>query len=313
MTYVLLILGFVLIIVASDVLVDASSSVAIKLKIPTSLIASTIVAFGTCAPELAISFNSMVAGNGDLALANVIGSCIINIVLIIGVASIFNPIRIKKNVIRKDLPILLITTSIFAIIFITSLFKSSPYLSRIDGLLLLGTFSFFGYHIYKLATRKFRIEKKTTLVYNYRIAIVLIILALIAIGYSSDLIVSNAVLIASTLGISEKIITMFVIVIGTSLPELVMTVTSAKKKEFDFAVGNIIGTNIFNICIVLGLPMFVSGGIPIHNFNIIDILVVLIAVLVLYFFSKSDKKLTRIEGIFMLSIFILYYGYLLLG
>jgi len=312
MDYLLLLIGFVIIIVSSGILVDAASSVAIKLRVPKILIALTIVAFGTCMPELAISFNSIMGGNGDVALANVIGSCIINIVLVIGVAAIARPIRVKTETIKKQLPLLLVVTTVFSQILLFSFVKSDQVFHRIGGIMLVGLFGIFCYYIYKIFKKTKSDNKNDEPKYSFGLAIFLVILTLFLIAVSSNLVVEKAVIVASLIGVSEKVITMFVIVIGTSLPELVMTVTSAKRREFDFALGNIIGTNIFNICIVLGLPVSIFGSIQIMDFSMIDVIAVMLSVLMLYFFSKSDKKLTKIEGILMLAIFIMYYTYIIL-
>lgn len=313
MEYLLLIVGFVLIIVSSEILVDSASSIAISFNVPKSLIALTIVAFGTCAPELAISFNSIMSNKGDVALANVIGSCIINIVLVIGIAAIFRPIRIKSITIKKELPILIITTVVFSILLINGMLKSEPRLDRVDGIALLVTFILFCMYILDVVKNKSKKINEDTPKYNFIVAFFLLFGSLALIMLSSEIIVNNAIQIANNLKISEKIITMFAIVIGTSLPELVMTATSARKGEFSFALGNIIGTNIFNICIVLGVPVLLFDGISILSFNAIDTLVVLIATLMLFIFSKSGKLLTRIEGVIMIAIFVAYYTYLIVG
>ena len=312
MEYLLLIIGFVLIIKASDVLVDASTSIAIKFKVPKMLIALTIVAFGTCAPELAISFTSISTNNGSIALANVIGSCIINILFIIGLASVMNPIKVKVNVIKKELPLLLMITSVFALIVANGILN--PYrhhkIYGFDGVLLILLFFVFIIYIVKIIKKDKKTNFKETPKYNLAFAIIYLILSILVITYSAEILVDNAVIIAEKIGISQKIITMVVIVIGTSLPELFLTISSAKKKEHEIAIGNIIGTNIFNICIVFGLPSLIYNGFSIIDFNVIDVVFVFIASLTLYIFSKSEKKLTKKEGFIMLFLFILYYTYL---
>ena len=162
MEYILLIIGFILIIKASDVLVDSASSIAIKCKIPKTLIALTVVAFGTCAPELAISFQSISGNSGSMALANVVGSCIINILLIIGVAAFINPIRVKNATIKKELPILLIITTGFVMLVMGSMFWPfrNNILSRVDGLLLLLLFSIFVYYIVNIVKKRKQKRKK---------------------------------------------------------------------------------------------------------------------------------------------------------
>lgn len=307
----LLILGFIIIIKASDVLVDSASSLAASFRLPTMLIALTIVAFGTCAPELAISFQSVFSDNGQMAVANVVGSCIVNVLLIIGIAAFVNPISIKHQTIKKELPILVFITVGFVVLVLDSLFfdVKSNILSRADGIVLLLLFGLFVYYIFSIIRKKNDDDGETRVKYGKVKAIIYLILSILFVIVSSDLIVDNAILIANQLGISQKIITLIVIVIGTSLPELVMTITAAKKGEFDIAIGNIIGTNIFNICVVLGLPIVVYGHLEIVNFNFIDMLFVFLSSFFLFLFARSEKKISKKEGLFMIVIFILYYLY----
>ena len=310
---VFLIAGLVALIMASDIFVDASSSLAIKLKVPKMLIALTIAAFGTCAPELAISFNSIASSNADMTIANVVGSCIVNILLIVGVAAIVKPIKVKEKTIKKELPILVFITLAFFVLLSDSLFSKNKLngLSRVDALMLILWFGFFIYYIISIV-RQNKKDYDDTAKYSLKESIIYTIITLIVIIFASDVVVDNAVIVAEKLGISQKIITMTAIVIGTSLPELTMTVGSAKKGEFDMAIGNIIGTNIFNICIVLGLPTLIFGGYTSGAFNLIDTGVVLLAAIMFYLFGRSDKELTRREGILMVIVFLVYYSYMFL-
>lgn len=309
---VLLLIGFILIIKASDVLIDCASSIALLCKVPKMLIALTIVSFGTCAPEVAISFNSVAANNGSMALANVIGSCIVNILLIIGIAAIVNPIKVKNSTVKKELPILFLITSIFFVLLMDRLFNPNTptSFSRFDGAVLILSFGIFVYYLIRLLKNKKQdqggVEKK----YNLPVALILFVISTIVIIYSSDLIVDNALSLAERIYVSPKIITMIAVVVGTSLPELVMTVTSAKRGEFDMAIGNIIGTNIFNICIVLGLPILIYGDLELVDFSFIDIFVVLLSSFLLYLFASSEKEISKKEGIIMLVVFCCYYIYL---
>ena len=309
---VLLLIGFILIVKASDVLIDCASSIALLCKVPKMLIALTIVSFGTCAPEVAISFNSVAANNGSMALANVIGSCIVNILLIIGIAAIVNPIKVKNSTVKKELPILFLITSIFFVLLMDRLFNPNTptSFSRFDGAVLILSFGIFVYYLIRLLKNKKQdqggVEKK----YNLPVALILFVISTIVIIYSSDLIVDNALSLAERIHVSPKIITMIAVVVGTSLPELVMTVTSAKRGEFDMAIGNIIGTNIFNICIVLGLPILIYGDLELVDFSFIDIFVVLLSSFLLYLFASSEKDISKKEGIIMLVVFCCYYIYL---
>ncbi len=311
---VLLVIGLIGLIKASDVFVDASSSLAIKLRVPKMLVALTIAAFGTCAPELAISFNSIAASNYDMTLANVVGSSIVNILLIVGIATLVKPITVHEQTVKKELPILVLITSVFFVLLNDRIFFNQPNgLSRIDAIILLDLFLVFVGYIIAIVHRhreKKKRGRRPKTKYTLWQSILYIIIALIVIIVASDIVVDSASALALDMGISQKVITMTAIVIGTSLPELTMTVGASRKGEFDMAVGNIIGTNIFNICIVLGLPTLIYGGFSSDAFNIIDTLVVLVAALSFFFFGRSNKKLTRIEGFMMVATFTVYYFYL---
>ena len=170
-------------------------------------------------------------------------------------------------------------------------------------------FVFYLYNIVKSHRNKNRQKP----MYSTWKASFLLIVSIIIICYSSNLIVDNAIIIAENFGISHKVITMVVIVIGTSLPELTMTIRSAKKHEFDIALGNIIGTNIFNICIVLGLPITIFGGVEILDFGIIDFVVLFASTIMLLIFAKTDKRLNKTEGVIMFLVFACYYAYILIA
>ncbi len=309
---VLLIIGIIALVIYSSIFVDAASSLSIRLKIPKMLIALTIASFGTCAPELAISFNSIRTGNVDMTIANVIGSSIVNILLIVGLAAIVKPIKVKDRTIKKELPLLVLITTTFFFIISDTLFKKHTVngISRQDAIILLCCFLIFMLYII-IVVRKNKNDEKDKPKFTLKKSVILIVLSLLAIVISSDIVVDNAVLLAEEIGISQKIIAMTVIVIGTSLPELTMTVESARKGEFDMAVGNIIGTNIFNICIVLGLPIALYGSVSSGSFNLVDTFIVLLSALIFYIFGRSDKELSRREGILMVIVFLIYYGYVI--
>ena len=311
---VLLLVGFVIIVKSSDVLVDAASSLALKLRVPKMLIALTIVSFGTCAPEVAISFRSVASGDGVMAFANVIGSSIVNVFLIIGLASFIRPIKVRHATVKKELPLLFIVTTVFSILMLDAVFNplTPNTFSRRDSLVLILLFCMFVLYLvgmlFKRSKKDEDIEKGK---YSSLISCVLLLITIILIIYSSDLIVNSAKNIASALNVSEKAITMTAIVIGTSLPEMIMTVTSARKGEFDMAIGNIIGTNIFNICIVLGLPILIFGNIVLEGFGFIDILAVFLSSFHLFVFARSEREVRKKEGTIMLIVFVLYYVYML--
>lgn len=299
----LLVIGLVLLIIASNKFVDAASSLADGFKVPKMIIALTIASFCTCLPELAISFNSILNTSYDITIANVLGSCIVNILLIIGVASIIKPIRIKSTTVSKELPLLVITTVAFVLLFLDKV------LSRLDAFILLLLFTVFCFYLLKLAKR-FKKLNESPPKYSKLKSIIITFITLGVILIASDLVVNSSVYLSNELNIPAKLISMVVIVIGTSLPELTITITSAKKGEFDMTVGNIIGTNIFNICIVLGLPTLLLGTISSQAFNYIDLIVLLVSSSLFFLLGKTEKKITRLEGILMVLTFIAYYSYL---
>ncbi len=312
----LLLVALVTLVKASDIFVDAASSLATRLRVPKMIIALTVAAFGTCAPELAISFKSMATSNYDMTLANVIGSCVVNILLVVGIASIVAPIKVKEQTVKKELPLLAVVTGAFFIALNDTLFgRPANGLSYYDAIIFIILFAVFLAYLFVTVhfdkNQKHRNSRRLHSKYTLSRSILYIIITLILIALASDLAVDNAVALAQELHISQKIIAMTIVVIGTSLPELVMTVSASRKGEHDLAIGNIIGTNIFNICIVLGLPTLIFGGFTSNAFNIIDTLVVLAAAILYFLCGRSNKKLTRIEGIMMVMIFAAYYTYVL--
>ena len=313
---IFVLIGFYLLIRGADYFVDAISSTATNLKVPKIIISLSIVAFGTSAPELFISFQGLLNGNNDVVLANVIGSTIVNTMLIIGIVAIIRPIKIKNETIKKQLPLHLLIILVFAILLLDNTFNGTiNTISRSDGIILFLIFIYFIYYIYSYYKKSHHL--KENLIHekpkwNLPVSIIISICGLIAISFGSNLAVDNCVAIARYLHISEKLITMVILVIGTSTPELVMAITSARKGEFDIIIGNIIGTNIFNIGFVLGLPIMILGGVSTSSFNFVDMSIMIIAGLILYTFSKDDRKLTRTEGIVMVCIFLSYYTYLFL-
>ena len=307
---VILLIGFVIIIKSSDVLVDAASSLALKLRVPKMLIALTIVSFGTCAPEVAISFRSVANGDGVMAFANVVGSSIVNVFLIIGLASFLRPIKVRHATVKKELPLLFIVTTAFSFLMLDAVFNpiTSNTFSRNDSFILILLFCMFILYLVGMLFKKNRKDEEQVISkYSAIMSCLLLVVTIILIVYSSEMIVDSA----SGLNISEKAITMTAIVIGTSLPEMIMTVTSARKGEFDMAIGNIIGTNIFNICIVLGLPILIFGDIVLKGFSFIDILAVFLSSFLLFIFARSEREVSKKEGTIMLIVFVLYYVYML--
>jgi len=312
---ILVIIGFMCLIKGADIFVDGISSTSTNLKIPKIIISLTIVAFGTSTPELFISFESILNGNNDMVIANVVGSTIVNTMLIIGIAALIKPMHIKNETIKRQLPLHLIMIGVFAIVLLDQiLLGGKNSITRNDALILLLIFIIFLIYILRFNKKRnlFKELFKEKPKWNLPVSIFYSILGLILIYLGSEITVNNCVNLAYELHVSEKIITMVVLVIGTSAPELVMAINSAKKGEFDIILGNIIGTNIFNIGFVLALPILVFGTVDTYNFNLIDMFVMTFAGIIIYIFAKDDKKIDKNEGIIMLTVFIVYYIYILL-
>jgi len=299
-----------MLIKCADFFVDGASSFAAIFKIPTIVIGLTIVAFGTSAPELAISFSSHISGNTDMLFGNVLGSNIANIFVILGLAVLIVPFKIENDVIRKQIPILLLVTAGAAVLFL-----SAPHngLSRSDGVILILFFSIFVYYLITILRNKNgKKDESKPAKYKLPMSILMMILGLGGIILGSNLVVSNLAAFAETIGISQKIISVTIISVGTSLPELVTTVMAAKKGENNMAIGNIVGSNIFNIAIVLGLPVLVLGDAFTEAFGIVDIVFLLAAVVLLWIFTASDRRLRRYEGAVLVLGYLVYIGYIFL-
>ena len=312
----LLVVGFVLLIKGADWLVDGASSVASNFKVSKLLIGLTIVAFGTGAPELAVSFSSLINGSTDILIGNVIGSNIVNVLLLIGIAAVIRPIKVRKDTVSKELPLLLlISTALIVLILDVNLSGAMMNtFSRADAIICLLFFAIFLYYIISLA-RKNKKEAKEVEKPKYKLgkSFLIVLLGLIGVVGGSELVVNSASTIATTIGISERIISLTVIAIGTSLPELVTTITAARKGESDLLVGNIVGSNIFNICIVLALPVVFAGNITPNNFQAIDLVMLIFSSILACLLARRDHKITRFDGVLMLIVFTAYYGFLIYG
>lgn len=312
----LLIVGFVLLIKGASWLVSGASSAASNFKVSKQLIGLTIVAFGTGAPEFAVSISSLISGNTDMLIGNVMGSNILNILLLVGVAAIINPIKINKNTISKELPLLLLISTglIFLFLDISLAGDTVNAISRSDALVCVLFFAIFLYYIIAM-TKKNRKDKKVIEKPQYKLgkSFLFVILGLAGVVIGSQLVVNSASTIAEAIGISDRIIALTVVAFGTSLPELVTTITAAKRGENELLIGNIIGSNIFNICIVLGLPIAIFGTVALESFEVIDVIMMIGSAALLWLVARKGSPISRREGAFMLVVFALYYGYIIYG
>ena len=309
---VLLIVGFVILIKGADIFVDGASGIATNFKVPKMLIGLTIVAFGTSAPEFAVSIKSLLSGSGDIVLGNVVGSNIFNILLILGVSAIIHTLTVKNNTVKKELPITLLISSLLVVLLSDNMFDKSltNMFSRGDGIVLLLFFLVFIYYLISMARNKTEDEIDENLMKLPK-ALGLTLAGIVCIVLGSNFVVDSASYIASSLGVSERMIGLTIIAMGTSLPELVTSVVATKKGEHDIAIGNVVGSNIFNMGVVIGLPVALFGTIPNVTYNIVDLVMMLASAALLFIFSYNDYKIKKNEGIIFIVLFVLYYSYVI--
>lgn len=312
---ILLVLGFIVLIKGADWFVDGASSIADNFNVPKIFIGLTIVAFGTSAPELAVSIKSIISNNHDIVLGNVIGSNILNILLILGLSALFKPLIVKNNTIKKEIPIMLLITFLFAVLLSDNFFNSHYVnaFTRSDGFVLLLFFLIFIYYLIAITVNRDTSIGEEIKKMSLSKAIIFTILGIGMIILGSHYVVDSSSNIAEVLGVSQRMISLTIVALGTSLPELVTSVTATKKGECDLAIGNIVGSCIFNIGIVMALPVAIFGGIEKINFNNLDIVVMLLSVVLLFIFSINDKKITKKEGILFLLFFVAYYSIVIIN
>ena len=299
----LLVVGFVLLMKGADVFVDGSSSLAGKLGIPQIVIGLTIVAFGTSAPEAAISITAGIKGSAELAVSNVVGSNILNVLLILGIASVITPLAVKKNTLFIEIPFVAVITIVLLV-----LGMNGYSLSRFDGVILTILFLIFmGYLVYISLKKKDEEEEEVKKLPTW-LMILYIIFGGAAIVGGSQLTVNSATAIAKYFGMSDRLIGLTIVALGTSLPELITSVTAACKHNADIAIGNIVGSNIFNILFVLGITALLTPVQYSKDFIVDNIMAVICMVMLfLCVILTKDKKLNRAGGILMLLSYAAYF------
>ena len=296
--FVLLIVGFVFLIKGSDFFVDGASSIASLLKIPTIIVGLTIVAFGTSAPEAAVSITSAITGNNAMAVSNVIGSNLFNILMVIGISALLGELLMEKDVLNKDLPFLVGITVLFAAFIIIGW-----NVSQIEGIILLIILIAYVAHLIKSAKKSdnANVVEKPKFTLPYSILFIIIGLAGIVIG--GDLVVNSASDIAIAFGMSETLVGLTIVAIGTSLPELVTSLTALKKGENQLVIGNVIGSNIFNILFVLGASSAITA-ISLDSSMLIDVTFMVFVTVLCFIFGKTQDKFDRKEGAILVALFI---------
>lgn len=299
----LLALGFVMLVKGADWFVDGASNIAAKFKIPQLVIGLTIVAMGTSAPEAAVSITAALQGSADITIGNILGSNILNVLIILGLSAVIVPIVIAKSTIKIETPFLIGVTVVLLLLGLDGT------ISLVDGLILIALFIMYLLYLLRMAKNNpEEIEETKPLKLWQAIAATIIGLVLIVLG--SDFSVDAATEIARMLGLSERFIGLTIVALGTSLPELFTSVTAARKGNADIAIGNIVGSNVFNILFVVGLSSLVTP-VPFASNFIVDTIVATVAVVFLLLATIQKRKLVRWHGIVMLLGYVAYFIYLL--
>ena len=300
---VLLLVGFVFLIKGSDMFVDGASSIASLLKIPTVIVGLTIVAFGTSAPEAAVSITSSITGNNAMAVSNVIGSNMFNLLMVIGVSALLSELLMEKSVLDQDLPFLVGITALFAAFIVINW-----NISSIEGIILLIILAIYLYFIIRNAMKSSDAQQVEKPKLTTKKSILFMIIGLIGIVLGGDLVVDSASYIAIAFGMSETLVGLTIVAIGTSLPEFVTSLTALKKGENQLVIGNVIGSNIFNILFVLGASSAISA-IPLDSSMLIDVIFMVVVTVICFIFGKTQDKFDKKEGAILILLFAVYMGF----
>ncbi|MGN0488690.1 MAG: calcium/sodium antiporter [Ruminococcus sp.] len=306
---VVLLVGFVLLIKGADFFVDGSSSVAKRLRVPSIIIGLTIVAMGTSLPELAVSVTASISNNNELAVSNAVGSNIFNLLVVGGTCALFAPLSIKTKTLKNEFPLSIICG---ILLFVLGLIGMS--LGVFDGIIFVAIFvAYILWMIFSAKKARANIETSDENG-NYKIlpvwqCLLFIIGGGVAIKFGGDFVVNGASVIAAGFGLSQNLIGLTIVALGTSLPELVTSIIAARKKEVDMALGNIIGSNIFNILFVLGIAATISP-VSVITENLIDIIILTVVSLIVYVFAITKKRINKIEGLSMLLVYGAYLVYI---
>lgn len=309
-TFLILIAGFVLLIKGADFFVEGSASIAKMLRVPSLIIGMTIVAMGTSLPECSVSITASLTGQNSLAVSNAVGSNIFNLMVVCGVCALFTPLKVKTDTLKKDFPFSVICAGL-----LLALGYVGMVLGREDGIILLVIFVLFLLYMIRSAIKArnagktVEIEGEDAQIHPVWKSILFIVLGAAAIAWGGDLVVDSASVIAAAFGMSQTLIGLTICAIGTSLPELVTSIVAARKNQVDMALGNVIGSNIFNILFVLGIGASISP-IGFITENMIDIAILIAMSLIVWIFTWSKRRVNRAEGICMLLLYVAYWGYI---
>ena len=302
LAYLLLVVGFLLLIKGADMFVDGSSSLAKTLRIPAVIIGLTIVAMGTSAPEASVSINAALAGNNDIALSNVIGSNIFNGMVVVGVCAMIVPFMVDPDILKRDLYVNIGVSALLAFMMM------DLSVSRLEGIILLALMvAYIGVMI--ASALKNRSEEEDIKVMPLPKSLIFIAIGLAMVIFGGDLVVDNASIIATQFGLSQNFIGLTIVAIGTSLPELVTSIVAARKGESGLALGNAVGSNIFNILFILGMSATVSP-LTAASESFVDVIILIATCIVLFVFAKTKKSMSFKEGLILVGIYGAYMAYL---
>ena len=304
MMYLLLLIGFVLLIKGADLFVDGSSSIAGILKVPSVIIGLTIVAMGTSAPEAAVSINAGLAGNSDISLGNIIGSNIFNLLVVIGACAVIFPAKSNEDILKRDL---WWNIGVSVLLFVLILDGS---ISRMEGIILLAVFIFYLGLMVRSAMKN-RMDETPMDVMPLWKSLLFVAGGLAAVVFGGDMVVDNASLIAKAWGMSDTLVGLTIVAIGTSLPELVTSITASKKGDSGIALGNAVGSCLFNILFILGMASSIT---PINAVPelIIDTAILIVVTILILIVAKTGKRTNRVEGIICVTAYIIYTAYIIM-
>lgn len=315
MDFIILIIGFFLLIKGADIFVDGASSIAKKIGIPSVIVGLTIVSLGTSAPELAVSLISSFNGNNGIAVGNVLGSNLFNTLVVLGGTAIVAPIIIKKCTIKRDYVTTLLVTILTCFLIFGLVPKSENILSRISGIILLVVCIIYMFILVKAAKKDSVKDEESTSEIKMSKNILLSLIGVVGIVFGGNLVVDSATNIAYALGMSEKLVGLTIVAVGTSLPELVTSIVAALKGENDIALGNVLGSNIFNLVLILGASATISpitvSGVMVIDFIILIAVTLFIGALI-FFNKKEEKRLGRLEGIILVGMYVAYLVYIIM-
>ena len=305
----LLVVGMFFLIKGADFFVDGASKIAKALKIPSLIIGLTLVSIGTSAPELSVSLTSSIKGNNDLSFGNVIGSNIFNVFVVIGCSALFTPMIVSKNIKKYDIPILL---GIYGLLMIFAFVISPTVIELFEGIIIFALFfAYIAFLIFRSKNEESVEEEEEDKKSKWYINVLLVIVGLAGIIFGGDFVVDSASSIAKTLGMSELLVGLTIVAVGTSLPELVTSMVAAKKGENDIAVGNAIGSSIFNIILILGLTAVINP-VAVAWSSIVDVIVMIVSVVTILIMALKSEKIGKYSGIILIAMYAVYLTYIIL-